>query len=274
MYFSIISHSSDWRHSPFPHWPHCPTCQSFSSVRQLCTSEFSLLHSFCSTSSIQQCLCTSPSQSVHCTNRHTHGRTNRDIQFATASAPNCTSERPPSFSGSCCSTPSVRRSQVHPFLSGAAMSPRNVSLVLFLFLLAVLIPIALSIKCWECNTRINGGCGDPFVPGDFAQADCSQKHLPRFPDKNGHFCRKTTQKINNVVRVIRTCGYINETMDQVPEGAVLPKTCEKQSGAVVIETCVCNSGDGCNSVGSLTGGPLTYLLPLAVGALTLALRAR
>ena len=80
--------------------------------------------------------------------------------------------------------------------------------------------------------------------------------------------------VNNVVRVIRTCGYINETMDQVPEGAVLPKTCEKQSGAVVIETCVCNSGDGCNSVGSLTGGPLTYLLPLAVGALTLALRAR
>lgn len=54
--------------------------------------------------------------------------------------------------------------------------------------------LALSIKCWDCNSLINGGCGDPFVQGDFAQADCSQKHLSRFPDKVGHFCRKTTQK--------------------------------------------------------------------------------
>lgn len=74
------------------------------------------------------------------------------------------------------------------------------------------------------------------------------------------------------MRIIRSCGYINDTLDQVPEGANLPKVCDKQSGSIVIENCVCNNGDGCNSVGSITGGLLTYLLPLAVGALTIALR--
>lgn len=41
---------------------------------------------------------------------------------------------------------------------------------------------------------INRGCDDPFKPDDFAMADCSQKHLSRFPDKEGNICRKTLQK--------------------------------------------------------------------------------
>lgn len=56
--------------------------------------------------------------------------------------------------------------------------------------------IAFAIKCWDCNSMINKGCDDPFEKDYFAMADCSQKHLARFPDKEGHFCRKTIQKGN------------------------------------------------------------------------------
>ena len=52
----------------------------------------------------------------------------------------------------------------------------------------------MAIKCWDCNSMINRGCDDPFKPDDFAMADCSQKHLSRFPDKEGNICRKTLQK--------------------------------------------------------------------------------
>lgn len=88
----------------------------------------------------------------------------------------------------------------------------------------------------------------------------SVKHVLHF--FNLLFCKPFT--VNNKVRIIRGCGYINDTMDSVPEGAQLDKHCTKQMGSVVIEYCVCNTGDGCNSVGSLSFGLLTTLLPLAV----------
>ncbi|KAH9412567.1 hypothetical protein DERP_006529 [Dermatophagoides pteronyssinus] len=116
-------------------------------------------------------------------------------------------------------------------------------------IIMIMMPLAtMAIKCWDCNSMINRGCDDPFKPDDFAMADCSQKHLSRFPDKEGNICRKTLQKINDEYRVIRGCGYINDTFDTIPPGAEIENECLRRTGtfSVMVEFCICNGEDGCN----------------------------
>ncbi|KPM11364.1 hypothetical protein QR98_0099350 [Sarcoptes scabiei] len=113
---------------------------------------------------------------------------------------------------------------------------------------------------------INKGCDDPFKPDDFAMADCSQKHLARFPDKEGNICRKTIQKINDEYRIVRGCGYINDSFDTIPPGAEIAEQCIRRTGtfSVMVEYCICNSEDGCNHTSIIGLNPwiLILLLPL------------
>lgn len=81
--------------------------------------------------------------------------------------------------------------------------------------------------------------------------------------------------VNEKVRIIRGCGYINDTMDSVPPGAQLEDQCVRRTGtfSVMIENCVCNSGDGCNHSASVTFSYLmNYLLPVAFTAVLLRVR--
>ncbi|KAJ6225438.1 hypothetical protein RDWZM_003983 [Blomia tropicalis] len=150
------------------------------------------------------------------------------------------------------------------------MSPLDSHLLLFI-LLSIIAPLTFAIKCWDCNSMINKGCDDPFEKDYFAMADCSQKHLARFPDKEGHFCRKTIQKVNDQLRIIRGCGYINDTFDTVPPGAKIEEECIRRTGtfSVMIEFCACNSGDGCNHAAIASFSYLSYLIPVALTAILL-----
>lgn len=153
------------------------------------------------------------------------------------------------------------------------MSYSTIVLTTFSSLILILMPLStMAIKCWDCNSMINKGCDDPFKPDDFAMADCSQKHLARFPDKEGHICRKTVQKINDEYRVIRGCGYINDTFDTILPGADIDDKCFRRTGtfSVMVEYCICNSDDGCNFATRIKiNNWLTIMLPSLIMAFIL-----
>ena len=61
------------------------------------------------------------------------------------------------------------------------------------------------MKCWECNSKYDSRCGDPYSNFSVALVDCDQKHddvghlLEGFDKDNktgdpiAKLCRKTTQ---------------------------------------------------------------------------------
>lgn len=55
--------------------------------------------------------------------------------------------------------------------------------------------VVLAIKCWDCSSHINPGCGDPFYNHSFAMVDCDQKFVPHLgANRKATLCRKITQK--------------------------------------------------------------------------------
>lgn len=99
------------------------------------------------------------------------------------------------------------------------------------------------IKCWECNSKYDPNCADPFKPHTMALADCSQRFLGQDVAAEATICRKLTQKVRNEERIIRGCGYLS------PEEA---GTCLYRAGThmVFMEYCQC-AGEGCNKAGNL-----------------------
>ena len=78
--------------------------------------------------------------------------------------------------------------------------------------------------------------------------------------------------VNDQIRVIRGCGYINDTFETIPPGAPMEEQCVRRTGtfSVMIEYCACNNKDGCNHSAKVSFSYLSYLLPIALTALFLA----
>jgi len=128
-----------------------------------------------------------------------------------------------------------------------------------------------AIRCWECNSNFDKRCGDPFDNSSSAIVDCEQRQpekyfLPLKEDGSQYHatvCRKTYQTTNDIVRVIRGCGWLPN------EGSMENRKCFSRTGThqVMVQHCVCTP-DGnkpCNSVSSLAP-----LLALVLTALTAA----
>ncbi|KRT84868.1 hypothetical protein AMK59_1208, partial [Oryctes borbonicus] len=68
------------------------------------------------------------------------------------------------------------------------------------------------LYCYECNSLFDPRCGLEFDNYTIALVDCSQKprpqHLPT------HYvpsvCRKSIQRVQGRIRVVRGCGYIED----------------------------------------------------------------
>ncbi|RWS07938.1 hypothetical protein B4U79_03726, partial [Dinothrombium tinctorium] len=63
--------------------------------------------------------------------------------------------------------------------------------------------------CWECNSKLDPKCSDPFDNRSVPLFDCQPKEI------NGklweaRLCRKIRQKINGEWRTIRGCAYLGE----------------------------------------------------------------
>lgn len=128
---------------------------------------------------------------------------------------------------------------------------------------AVLVALAFfasraeAIVCYDCNSEYDPRCGDPFDPYTLGMIDCNDRPaLDHLGGANATLCRKLVQKVSEKVRVIRTCGYI--------EDAERDGGCVSRSGThdVTVNYCSCK-GNLCNA--ATTSSPA--LLPGLVTAL-------
>jgi hypothetical protein len=50
------------------------------------------------------------------------------------------------------------------------------------------------LSCYDCNSRTDPRCGDPFDKFSIATVECSQKIMPHLKNMSAISCRKITQK--------------------------------------------------------------------------------
>ncbi|GFU29851.1 uncharacterized protein NPIL_288161 [Nephila pilipes] len=100
-----------------------------------------------------------------------------------------------------------------------------------------------ALHCWECNSKYDPNCGEPFKNHTISLADCSQRFLVHNMTITSTICRKITQRVQGELRIIRGCGFFN------PEAA---GTCQTRAGThlVFMHYCQCE-GEGCNKSGPL-----------------------
>nr|CAD7256000.1 unnamed protein product [Timema shepardi] len=140
-----------------------------------------------------------------------------------------------------------------------------------------------SIRCYHCNSEYDPRCADPFDAYSLGDVNCSMRPLlEHLQDYQPVICRKTVQKVSEQfspsfqrphfrlyfseadrvygkVRVVRGCGYIEETSD---------RGCIRRAGThdVMANYCSCKE-DLCNAANRIQR-PLAAAL-----ALLAALRA-
>eukprot|EP00096_Caligus_rogercresseyi_P008131 TRINITY_DN26502_c0_g1_i1.p1 TRINITY_DN26502_c0_g1~~TRINITY_DN26502_c0_g1_i1.p1 ORF type:complete len:168 (+),score=46.96 TRINITY_DN26502_c0_g1_i1:33-536(+) len=122
-----------------------------------------------------------------------------------------------------------------------------------------------AIQCWECNSKTDPGCLDPFNGYSLGSVNCSQADadVEHLREDDGTLleptlCRKTVQVVEEEIRVIRGCGWIPNT------GVIKGRDCFSRVGTmeVSVRHCVCDT-DGCNGSGNLRPG-LASLLPALI----------
>lgn len=136
---------------------------------------------------------------------------------------------------------------------------RLIDFLFLVFVLAVFFPSGECIHCWDCNSAYDPRCGDPFDNHSIALVDCSQMSYTHLAVKEATLCRKTTQKVNGVLRVIRSCGWLNSTHED--SGL----SCFQRSGSqdVYLTHCTCFT-DGCNGAHWFKPNAYLIALPLLV----------
>lgn len=174
---------------------------------------------------------------------------------------------------------SLRRSQ--PFKMSAA-----VIFVTAYIISALVLPGVVAIKCYECNSKLDPRCGEPFDNFTIALVDCEQQRDNDIPhlgdeelamynrpvDEEGNpvedgdgevekavsFCRKTMQTIDDKYSVVRSCGWIKNF------GTLRDRTCFSRTGThqIQMQHCVCGGRDGCNGAKQSTFSFVLLLLPL------------
>jgi len=101
------------------------------------------------------------------------------------------------------------------------------------------------IKCWVCRSLEDPKCADPFDNTSAPFTDCSTfQEGSAYPVMPHTMCRKLRQKIHGEWRYIRSCARLGQ-----PGIGGDERYCLQRSGSynIHVESCLCNSRDGCNS---------------------------
>lgn len=127
-----------------------------------------------------------------------------------------------------------------------------------------------AIKCYVCQSNVDPKCADPFDNLTLPITDCDAYPRADLVPKSEYdvieeksfflsfgqpapvkplratMCRKIRQKVNGEWRTIRGCGYLGPPGDS-QEGP--DSNCQIKHGTydIFVETCACNSKDGCNA---------------------------
>ncbi|XP_054261525.1 uncharacterized protein LOC128985851 [Macrosteles quadrilineatus] len=125
-----------------------------------------------------------------------------------------------------------------------------------------LCPGVESIICYHCNSAYDPRCGDPFDPYSLGKINCSmQPPLEHLPYMEPTVCRKNVQKVYGKIRVVRSCGFIEDPDRE-------EKSCVRRSGTHDVQMlyCACK-GDICNPASTtIAPGLLMVLAMSAIGA--------
>lgn len=137
---------------------------------------------------------------------------------------------------------------------------------------SIIIKQSHAIKCYVCQSNVDPKCADPFdnltLPitdcDEYPRADLVQKSEMEVIEEKGFFatfgltapvkplratmCRKIRQKVNGDWRTIRGCGYLGPAPSSTPSSPNEANYCQIRHGNydIFMETCTCNSKDGCN----------------------------
>lgn len=152
-----------------------------------------------------------------------------------------------------------------------------------------------AIKCYVCQSNIDPKCADPFDNLTLPITDCdaypradlvakseydlveeksfflSFGQQPTARPLRATMCRKIRQKVNGEWRTIRGCGYLGAPGNSAPESSET-NNCHIRHGNydIFMESCACNSKDGCNaSIGKLDIGASHLILLLSSLATTM-----
>lgn len=149
-----------------------------------------------------------------------------------------------------------------------------------------------AIKCYVCQSNVDPKCADPFDNMTLSITDCDA--YPRqdlairseydlveektssifalFPIQSSNpttlratVCRKIRQKVNGEWRTLRGCGYLTEQLNSF-DGPI--NACKMRHGTydIFMESCTCNTKDGCNSAMNLAQANefLNVAIPLSI----------
>uniref|UniRef100_A0A4Q8K287 U6-Liphistoxin-Lsp1a_1 n=2 Tax=Liphistius TaxID=62150 RepID=A0A4Q8K287_9ARAC len=145
-------------------------------------------------------------------------------------------------------------------------SPLWSTLSVFWICLLFLCDYGEAIKCWVCRSDADPRCKDPFDNTTLPITDCDAYSLEHYPGLKATMCRKIRQKVYGDWRFIRTCAFLGTP----GEGTGNENYCSMRTGTynVFVETCTCNSKDGCNSASltrfSILALGLSFLILLGV----------
>jgi len=101
------------------------------------------------------------------------------------------------------------------------------------------------IKCWVCRSLEDPKCADPFDNTSTPFFDCATfPEVTHLPGVKATMCRKIRQKVNGEWRYIRSCARLGE-----PGIGGDERYCLQRAGTfnIHVESCTCNSKDGCNT---------------------------
>lgn len=143
-----------------------------------------------------------------------------------------------------------------------------------------------AIKCYVCQSNVDPKCADPFDNLTLPITDCDaypradlvpKTELDLVEEKRfflsfsqpapvkplqASMCRKIRQKVAGDWRTIRGCGYLDSP------GATEGSGCKIRHGTddIFMESCVCNSKDGCNAAANLRDSSRLFALAIALTA--------